>query len=339
MWFVSVGSLRRSLLLSPFCLLFLTGPAVAESESSSGVRLRYEAPSRCPGRQDFEARLAQRGVTVVKDRKAPLAVISIEPAPTGLTQGAAPDDAEASQTGFNGEVRLVLGREEKRRKYSTRRCSGLVEALAVFVALSVADKEPSDSAARVAPPPPSTVDEAAIDDAVPPSRFAWKAFAGVGLRGGISPVAAASTLLGVEAALTGLGGPSLWIALGASGSADVPFGPGQAAYRLLFARLGLCESEWLRVGQTSLGTCALAELGSHFAGLSGVSAGKSVTKAWQAFGAAAVLRVALNAKWSLESSWGILVPTQRYDFRSDTGLLFSTPLLAPLVELSAVLTF
>ena len=285
--------------LCVLCVLWLLPYRVSAAE------LHWEAPEGCPDLQDLERETEQ----VLGESLAhyPLQVWAVV-----VTQ--------ATQLSLELRMQVPVGEPLRVRELQATRCSELMEAAAVAIALAAAesgraspplaaadtrfDPGPPEAPPRLGatrPPASQTTDTGVVLGAAAVSD--WGALPGPGL--------------GAELQL---GWRLRWLRLGIAGSwlpqRSMPLARGtRAAFGLTSAALSLCMQQ--RVARTQLMACGLAELGQISAQLLDAGATEERRTPWRALGLRLSLTYPLAPPLEMSVSLAAIAPLTRPEFFRD----------------------
>lgn len=333
----AVGSSRRRLyatLIGVAPVLWVSS-GFADPPAKLRARLVYSVPSSCPGEDRFLEELARHSAVEI-DRDARL-VVRVE--------------VTRDQKRHRGRVALLTNEEEGAREVVADRCEDVVRGLALFSAIALdawserpttTEPEPVSQprSAPRAPPEPEREPSSPPPRAVPVKRAPSRER--VLLGAGLGQLGATTTRLVRHAGVIGeLELP--WalqptVRLSAHVGAVVPegYGHGTLSFVMAWTRMDACPA-WAVLGEgVRVSLCPAAELGLQRAALDSAVVGRSDIRPWATIGGVGRIRASLGPRLDLVASAGALVPLFPFDFRTRTGVAYSTPPVAPVVELDLV---
>ena len=313
---------RSGLVLAASALLVVLalGRAAHAEATTEHVQLRYDVGPGCPGRAAFTASVRARTqrVEFVREPTAPVLEIVAE-----QTDDAAWGEVQYHRSGQSGTSRHIVGDT----------CREVVSALALMAVVAVdPHANLTDDSSRIAPPtgedsgpPPmptplpgpaasstaSAADPGPSPRPLPRPRWIPKAAATLELRSPEAPVPSLAVHVAVAVGLGMAPHPEARLTAGTTASPRVDAGPGQADFRLIFARLEASPAAWV------WGPAALrGSVGFEIGQLSGRGRSPDGELAdtmeqrtpWLAFVQVVRLDVALGRDWFVGSTVGVIEP-------------------------------
>lgn len=306
------------------------------------ARLVYSAPNACPNENQFAMLLAPHS-DVVFDPAASLTLF------VRITR---------DQRGHRGRVSLVASKEEGAREVIADRCEDVVRGLALFSAIALdahfehrrkdvqKDLEEEPLAAE-GPPPREEPGPTGVPMRSPVAKPAVIAPAEaehhrhlLGLVLGQEDAAGTRLVryLGafVELEIHRTWRTSLRASLNVGGVIPQSFGGGALWLGMGWTRLDVCPM-WAELAPTLLASlCPAGELGLQRAALDGAAGGAARVRPWISLGGVGRLRTRLGHTVELETSGGVFAPLLPFDFRTLSGLAYTTPRVGVAVELGLV---
>jgi hypothetical protein len=286
--------------------------SVARAQDNVPLRLRYDAPSECPGADAFFAQVVAR---------------------TALARPAA---ANAPATELRVTIRSVPGghagtlelrtreAETATREVSAAQCSQVVTALALITALAIdpnASTAPIPEPARAAPRPGPEPTQARPAPPLPPirERFRFEIGAGLGLLAnfGSDPTWLVRPFVELARERKAPLGYSLRLSA-ARAHASVVAGEGGVDLTLWAGRAEACPLHVPLGARVRLAPCVALELGQLQARGSGVSPKRQIDRPWLAAGALTRFELELLDALVLEVAGEILAPVVRDRFFVNT---------------------
>jgi hypothetical protein len=336
------GRLRA--LLVGLAVLLPASSSLADSRSELRSRIVYSVPATCPTETRFLELLAQHSDVVI-DGTAPIA-LSVA--------------VKAERGRHRGRVALVAAKEEGVREVVADRCEDVVRGLALFSAIALdayfEHRTKEEEALPPAPPPPVVEMPASEMPASLPARnesapatapapesaprrppLRVRYGLGAGQQG-----ATATRLLHYvgafgEIELTRTLRTSIRLSSDFGAVLPQTYGDGTLAFGMGWLRLEVCPA-WARLARTLLASiCPQGDAGIQGASLDGPR-GRSEIRPWLAAGGVARLRTDLGRTVALEAAAGAIAPLLPLDFRTRTGVVYSTPGIVPVVELDLVVS-
>lgn len=330
-------SCRRLVLLASLAVpTFFAAPSSADEKLAPRSRLAYVVPATCPSEARFRELLAERSEVVVDDAAAITMRVEV-----------------VKQAGrFRGRVVLLTETEEGARELSANRCEDVVRGLALFSALALDAYFERRTAEDVRPPqvvdgPGEPVAVATVFTerryAPPPTARGeeprgLRAWFGVGVGQEAVSRGHLSHLVGIFAELEFAHTPRTSVRASLLGGAVDPksHADGTLSMAVGWLRVEACPAR-LAVGRSVLlGVCPAGEVGVQRAALDGRVGGRSELHPWVAVGALGNVRTDLGHAVAVQAAVGALVPLRPVDFQTLNGVAYSTPSIAPAVQLDLV---
>jgi hypothetical protein len=320
----------------PLVLLAKSARADGNGDVSLHSRLVYSAPRGCPDETRFRAQLAQHSEVAIGDEGPITLVVEVQ--------------RENDKT-YRGRVSLIA-REKKQgvREVVGMRCDDVVRGLTLFSAMALdaymerRAKEPAtpEPPAPSAPPPPPTpptpprrTSRVELERAPPPKPWLFLG-AGLGQQNAVRSRPVYYVDAFVEAELEHTYRPS--VRLGAQLGSVVPqtYLNGTLLFGLGRFRLDACPARAMLGRSVLVGLCAAGDAGWQFAALQKPGVGQSLVRSWLSVGGVGRIRAHFTRGIDIELSVGAFAPLRTFDFLTQSGVAYSTPPLAPEVQLNAV---
>jgi len=337
-------------------------PALA-SVPAVAFALSYDVPEECPTRAQFVRRVGARS-----------ALVHIEDTPAragGDLRGGLEEDGTADRLEVKIEARgslfvgtLTIVRVERRtRQLSASRCTDLVDAFSIFVALAVdpdanvatldleeveppvitpPEPPPEQSEPPVIPPPrtrPRTKPPRGPGAEEPAERARWSASLGVTAQTGIGPTLAGALVAGAELTLPIRGAPSVRLGAAYARALPLEYGAGQATFAALFSRVEACPFRIRAGARMEIAPCGVFDAGLHSASLERIPAGLSSERLWLAGGVEGRLILRALQGAGVEATVGGIAPLEHVNFSTRSGPIHRTPEVAVFSGLHAFLVF
>lgn len=320
----------------PVVLLAKSARADAKGDVSLKSRLVYSAPGECPDERGFRAQLADHSEVVIDDESAITLVVEVQ------REG---DEA------YRGRVSLVAREKEGVREVVGMRCEDVVRGLTFFsaIALDAYRERRTKEPVKPEPPAPSASPATPATPATPPRRTSrgelervpppkpWL-FLGAGI--GQQDVASGRPVYFVdafaEAELEHTYRPSIRLSAHLGSAIPQSYMNGTLTFGLGRFRLDACPVRGVLGRSVLVGICAAGDAGWQFAALEKPGVGQSVVRSWFSVGGVARIRAHLTRGIEIETSVGALAPLRPFDFLTQSGVAYSTPAVAPEVQLNVV---